>query len=162
MLPAMRVRQYSISSSSLWNPRRVTLTISVVGGPSISGSEEPFFGVASNYLADIRPGDRVKIAVRPSAIAFHPQADPTVPVVMFCAGSGLAPMRGFIQERAVQKQSGRDVCKMVLFFGCRSPDVDYLYSDSDLKEWTEMGVLDVRPTFSRAPELSENCKYVQE
>lgn len=161
MLPAMRVRQYSISSSPLWNPSNITVTVSVIESPPVSG-REPFLGVGSNYLANLRPGDRVQMAVRPSAAAFHPPADPKTPVVMFCAGSGLAPMRGFIQERAVQKASGRDLGKMVLFFGCRAPEKDFLYSETDLAEWTKLGVLDVRPAFSRSPEKSEGCKYVQE
>jgi cytochrome P450/NADPH-cytochrome P450 reductase len=162
LLPAMRVRQYSISSSPLWNPQRVTLTISVVEATSISGRNQPFVGVASNYLANLKAGDRVHMAVRSSSVAFHVPVDPTVPVVMFCAGSGLAPMRGFMQERAAQKQSGREVSKMLLFFGCRSPDQDYLYSDSDLAEWVKLGIVDVRPAFSRSPQDSENCRYVQE
>lgn len=86
MLPTMRVRQYSISSSPLWNAQHVTLTISVVEGPALSGREEEFLGVASNYLAHLRAGDRVQIAVRASNAAFHPPTDPLTPVVMFCAG----------------------------------------------------------------------------
>jgi cytochrome P450 / NADPH-cytochrome P450 reductase len=162
MLPAMRVRQYSISSSPLWNPQRVTLTVSVIDGPAISGRSDEFLGVASNYLANLRAGDKVQMAVRPSSAAFHPPADPSVPLVLFCAGSGLAPMRGFIQERAAQKQSGREVGKALLFFGCRSPDKDFLYSDSDLAEWMKLGVVDVRPAFSRSPNDSKGCQYVQE
>ena len=162
MLPAMRVRQYSISSSPLWNASHVTLTISIIEAPARSGREEPFHGVASTYLASLRPGDKVNMAVRPSNAAFHPPIDPTVPLVMFCAGSGLAPMRGFLQERALQKQAGREVAKNLLFFGCRAPGEDYLYSDSDLKEWAELGIVDLRPAFSRAQEQSEGCKYVQE
>jgi len=50
---------------------------------------------------------------------------------------------------------------MLLFFGCRSPHSDFLYSDTDLAEWTKQGVVDVRPAFSRSPEDSEDCKYVQ-
>ncbi|KAJ7067224.1 fatty acid hydroxylase [Mycena amicta] len=163
MLPSMRVRQYSISSSPLWNPANITVTVSVLDAPALSGTAElPFLGVGSNYLASLIPGDRVQMAVRPSAAAFHPPENPLTPVVMFCSGSGLAPMRGFIQERAAQKASGREVGKMLLFFGCRSPEHDYLYSDSDLMEWSALGVVDVRPAFSRATELSEGCKYVQD
>ncbi|KAJ7467647.1 FAD-binding domain-containing protein [Mycena latifolia] len=151
MLPAMRVRQYSISSSPLWNPSNVTITISVIASPSMSSDAgEPFLGVASTYLASLRPGDRVQMAVRPSSAAFHPPTDPSIPVVMFCAGSGFAPMRGFIQERAAQKATGRQVGKMLLFFGCRSPEIDFLYSDTDLAEWVKNGVVDVRPAFSRS------------
>lgn len=162
MLPSMRVRQYSISSSPLWNPEHVTLTVSVVEAPAISGRQDEFLGVASTFLANLRPGDRVQMAVRPSNAAFHPPADPLSPLVMFCAGSGLAPMRGFIQERAAQKQSGREVGKALLFFGCRSPEEDFLYCDSDLADWIKLGVVDVRPAFSRSSHDSEGCKYVQE
>ncbi|KAJ7257292.1 fatty acid hydroxylase [Mycena rebaudengoi] len=132
MLPSMRVRQYSISSSPLWNPDHITITISVLDAPSYSGDgTHPFLGVGSNYLASLIPGDRVQMAVR------------------------------FIQERATQKATGRDVGEMLLFFGCRSPDMDFLYSDSDLAEWEKNGVVDVRPAFSRSPENSEGCKYIQ-
>ncbi|KAJ3555497.1 hypothetical protein NM688_g2547 [Phlebia brevispora] len=162
LLPSMRIRQYSISSSPLSDPRRVALTLSVLEAPAISGRKERFLGVASTYLAGLRPADKVLIAVRPSTAAFSLPQDPTVPVVMFCAGSGLAPMRGFLQERAMQKQSGREVAKSLLFFGCRTPSDDYLYSESDLKEWQDMGVVELRPAFSRATRESHGCKYVQD
>ncbi|KAJ7118091.1 cytochrome P450 [Mycena epipterygia] len=162
MLPPMRVRQYSISSSPLWNPSHITVTFSVLDAPALVGkTAQPFLGVGSNYLAGLMPGDRVQMSIRPSTAAFHPPDDPTTPVVMFCTGSGIAPMRGFIQERAAQKASGRAVGKMLLFFGCRSPDADFLYSDSDLAKWTMEGFVDVRPAFSRSPENSKDCKYVQ-
>ena len=62
----------------------------------------------------------------------------------------------------MQKVSGRDVGKILLFFGCRSPDADFLYADSDLAEWEKLGVVDIRPAFSRVTDKSEGCKYVQE
>ncbi|KAH8107855.1 bifunctional P-450/NADPH-P450 reductase, partial [Cristinia sonorae] len=162
MLPSMRVRQYSISSSPLWNPTHVTVTVSIIEAPARSGRDEPFQGVSSTYLASLLPGDKVNMAVRASNVAFHPPSDPAVPLVMFCAGSGLAPMRGFLQERALQKQAGRNVAKSLLFFGCRTPTEDYLYSDSDLKEWAELGIVDIRPAFSRSTSESAGCKYVQD
>ena len=161
MVPPIRVRQYSISSSPLWNPQRVTLTISVVNAPALSGKDEEFMGVATTYLDGLRPGDKVQMAVRPSGV-FHLPLDPSVPVVMIAAGSGVAPMRGFIQERALQKEAGRDVGKMTLFFGCRSPDEDFLYSKTDIEEWSKLGILEVRPAFSRDSAKSEGCRYVQE
>ena len=161
MLPPMRVRQYSISSSPIWNPQHVTLTVSIINAPALSGKDEEFMGVASTYLDGLRPGGKVQMAVRPSN-AFHLPTDPSIPVVMIAAGSGIAPMRGFIQERAVQKESGRDVGKMLLFFGCRSPEEDYLYSKTDIEEWTKSGLLEVRPAFSRDSAKSEGAKYVQE
>jgi cytochrome P450/NADPH-cytochrome P450 reductase len=154
-LPAMRLRQYSISSSPLSDPSRVTLTVSVV-------SRGQFLGVASNFLGHLRKGDRVQMAVRGSGKGFHPPGDPKVAMVMFAAGSGIAPFRGFIEERAVQARAGREVGKCVLFFGCRRPDEDYVYGDGELEEWSKAGVVDVRPAFSRATEKSGGSKYVQE
>lgn len=161
MLPSMRIRQYSISSSPLADPQRVALTISVLEAPARSGHGEPFLGVASTYLAGLREGDKVQLAIRSSNAAFYPPTDLSVPLIMIAAGSGLAPMRGFLQERAIQKQAGREVAKSLLFFGCRSKE-DYLYSDSDLKAWAELGIVDVRPAFSRDSLSSNGCKYVQE
>ncbi|KAJ7626818.1 cytochrome P450 monooxygenase PC-foxy1 [Roridomyces roridus] len=164
----MRVRQYSISSSPLWNSRHVSLTFSVFERPSLSiyDSPPPLLGVGSNYLANLLPGDRVLMAVRhcksnPSTYAFRLPEDASTPVVMFCAGSGIAPMRGFIQERAAQRASGCEVGKMILFFGCRAPELDFLYAETDIREWVRLGLLDVRSAFSRKPQESEGCVYVQ-
>lgn len=167
MLPAMRVRQYSISSSPLWNASHVTLTVGILNAPAMSGSGERFMGVGSTFLGDLLPGDLVQMVVRPSPTAFSLPADTSTPLVLFCAGTGIAPMRGFIQERAIQVRSGRkldqDVGRILLFFGCRDPEQDYLYSkDPEWKEWVEMGVVDVRPAFSRAADKSEGCRYVQD
>ncbi|KDQ16569.1 hypothetical protein BOTBODRAFT_129916 [Botryobasidium botryosum FD-172 SS1] len=160
MLPAMRIRQYSISSSPLWNPEHVTLTISVLEAPALSG-HGTFRGVATSFLAQLEPGDKVQLAVRPSQAAFHLPSDPEVPIVMFCAGAGFAPMRGFIQERARQITAGRKVGKALLFVGCRKENEDFLYKDDDLAEWVKVGAVDVRPAFSREPEKSKGCKYIQ-
>ncbi|KAH7098687.1 fatty acid hydroxylase [Auriculariales sp. MPI-PUGE-AT-0066] len=162
MLPAMRIRQYSISSSPLWNPNHVTLTLAVLRAASLANPDELFQGVGSTYLEGLTPGARVQVAVRASSAAFHLPADPSTQVVMFACGSGMAPMRGFIQERAAQKAAGRQVGKMLLFFGCRNPELDYLYRDAELGQWVQQDVVDVRTAFSRASEKSEGCKYVQD
>ncbi|KAM5540828.1 hypothetical protein V8D89_005472 [Ganoderma adspersum] len=141
---------------------RVALTLGVVDAPSLSGRSEPFLGVASTYLAGLQAGDRVQLSVRASNVHFHPPTDPTIPLVMVAAGSGLAPMRGFLQERAMQKWAGREVATSLLFFGCRNPKEDFLYGDSDLKEWMELGIVDVRPAFSRSTGDSKGCRYVQD
>jgi len=56
---------------------------------------------------------------------------------MICAGSGIAPFRGFLQERATQKQAGQDVGPALLLFGTNHPDVDYLDRD-ELEKWVEV------------------------
>ena len=150
MLPPAKARQYSISSSPLWNATRCTLTVAVVDAPALSGQGR-YQGMASSYLANCSPGTRVAVAVRPSNEHFHPPASPETPMVMVCAGTGLAPFRGFVQERAVQASNGQKVGPALLFFGCDHPDVDFLYRD-ELTAWEAAGVVSLRPAFYKAPQ----------
>ncbi|KAI1374785.1 cytochrome P450 [Hypoxylon crocopeplum] len=161
MLPPMRVRQYSISSSPLWNPSNVTLTFSVLEAPSKSG-HGVHVGVASSYLASLAAGDKLHISVRPSHAAFHlPQDVENTPVICVAAGTGLAPFRGFMQERAAMISAGRKLAPALLFFGCRAPGRDDLYAD-ELAEWEKAGAVAVRRAYSRKPEDAAGCKYVQD
>ena len=157
----MRVRQYSISSSPLCDPTSATLTYSLLSGPSLSG-QGTHNGVASTYLASLQPGDKLHVAIRPSHAAFHLPADAArTPLICVAAGSGLAPFRGFIQERAAQLAAGRKLAPALLFFGCRKPGVDDLYAE-ELGRWEAMGAVSVRCAYSRAQDRSEGCKYVQD
>jgi cytochrome P450/NADPH-cytochrome P450 reductase len=72
-------------------------------------------------------------------------------MVMICAGTGLAPFRGFLQERAIQAAAGQRVGRALLFFGCDHPDADLLYRE-ELEAWQRAGVVDVRPAFTYAPD----------
>ncbi|KAI0180765.1 cytochrome P450 [Hypoxylon sp. FL1284] len=163
MLPPMRVRQYSISSSPLWNPSHVTLTFSILEAPSKSG-QGVHVGVASSYLASLAAGDKLHVAVRPSHAAFHlPQDVEKTPVICIGAGTGLAPFRGFMQERAAMIAAGRRLAPAMLFVGCREPGRDDLYAD-ELAAWEKAGAVTVRRAYSRTPEAStaRAAKYVQE
>ncbi|KAI0025084.1 cytochrome P450 [Xylariomycetidae sp. FL0641] len=159
MLPPMRVRQYSISSSPLWNPSHVTLTFAVLQAPAKSG-QGTYVGVASSYLHSLAPGDKLRVGVRQSHAAFHLPQDPErTPVIMIAAGSGLAPFRGFVQERAELLGAGRRIAPAVLFFGCRHPDRDSLYAE-ELRRWEELGAVTVKRAYSRFTE--GHHRYVQD
>ncbi|KAH9885920.1 cytochrome P450 [Xylariomycetidae sp. FL2044] len=161
MLPPMRVRQYSISSSPLWNPSHVTLTFAVLEAPANSG-EGYHHGVASSYLNSLAPGDKLHVKVRPSHQAFHlPQDVENTPIICIAAGTGLAPLRGFMQERAAMLGAGRKLAPALLFFGCRAPGRDDLYAD-ELAKWEKSGAVTVRRAYSRAPEQAGGAKYVQD
>lgn len=76
---------------------------------------------------------------------------------MIGPGTGIAPFRGFIQERSVLQKSAA-LGKALLFFGCRHPEQDYLYEE-ELKASLEQGVLHgLFTAFSRAHAKKE---YVQ-
>jgi cytochrome P450/NADPH-cytochrome P450 reductase len=162
MLPPMRIRQYSISSTPLADATTATLTWSVLDAPSKIADTKRFLGVASNYLSCVGEGDRIHVAVKESHGNFHPPKDiENTPVMMFCAGTGLAPFRGFIQERAIQAQAGRKVAPAYLFIGCTHPDKDAIFKD-ELQQWVNAGIVKVFYAFSKAKEESKGCRHVQD
>lgn len=161
-LPAMRVRQYSISSSPLADPSVCTLTYSVIDAPPRSGSQGGHFhGVCSTYLERLSIGDTVQIGLRPSRTGFNVPADDERPIIMACAGTGLAPFRAFVHERAIKQEAGRKIGPALLFYGLNAPDEDDMYRDQ-FDEWEKRGVVSVRRAFTDANDQSEGCKFVQD
>ena len=148
MLSLLAPRYYSISSSPAGDPSRCSVTVAVVEAPASSG-RGVYRGVCSNYLAGRRAGDTVHATVRETKAGFRLPDDASVPIIMIGPGTGLAPFRGFLQERAHRKASGASLGAAMLFFGCRHPDQDYLYAD-ELKAFAADGVTELYTAFSRA------------
>ncbi len=121
VLKRLQPRLYSISSSPKENPGEVHLTVSPV---RYNFQGVPRRGVCSTYLADRSPGDRVAVYVRPSS-NFRPPSDPDTPMVMIGPGTGIAPFRGFLQERRALGHTGPNW----LFFGEQHAATDYYYRD---------------------------------
>jgi cytochrome P450/NADPH-cytochrome P450 reductase len=159
LLPAIRVRQYSISSSPRRDPAHCTLTVALVDAAAWSGVGQ-FRGTCSSYLARLAPGDRVAVAVRTPRTPFHPPADNATPLIMVCAGTGVAPFRGFIEDRALRQAAGEPAGPALLFFGCDHPEVDFLYRQ-ELAGWQQQGVVTVLPAFSRPPAGDGEGQFVQ-
>lgn len=169
-LPQLRLRQYSISSSPLADPNVCGLTFTVLDAPALSqpngvNGDSPakrYLGVASTYLASLKAGDQILVNVKPSHQAFHLPLEPAkTPIVMVCAGTGIAPFRGFVQERAKQIDAGRSLAPALLFVGCRNPNEDALHK-AELEEWSGKGAVDVRWAFSRPDSSGEKKQYVQD
>lgn len=157
MLPQLRPRQYSISSSPSWNAQKCSLTVAVLDAPAWSGQGK-YLGTASNYLASKKEGSLVSVTVRPSKGEFHLPKNATRPMIMIGAGTGLAPLRGFLQELSIRAEKGEKIGKTLLYFGCEHPEVDFLYKE-ELHSWESKGVVFLRPTFSSSSK--DEIKYVQ-
>ncbi len=121
VLKPLQPRLYSISSSPKENPREVHLTVSPV---RYNFRGVPRRGVCSTYLADRSPGDRIAVYVRPSS-NFRPPSDPHTPMIMIGPGTGIAPFRGFLQERRALGHTGGNW----LFFGEQHAATDFYYRD---------------------------------
>jgi cytochrome P450/NADPH-cytochrome P450 reductase len=143
---AIRPRFYSISSTPLESPGEITLTVGTLAAPSWSGVGQ-YRGVASSYLMGVAPGETVLGYVRRPNPLFAPPDDARLPMILVGPGTGIAPLRGFLRERAAQKRAGESVGRSLLFYGCRHPDHDWFYRN-EMQEWQRDDVADVEMAFS--------------
>ncbi|MBG0794703.1 sulfite reductase subunit alpha [Methylocystis sp. H62] len=121
-LEPLQPRLYSISSSPKAAPGRLSLTVDAVR--YIVGKRRRL-GVASTFLAErIAPGDSLPVYVQP-AHGFALPDDPATPIIMIGPGTGVAPFRAFLQERAATRAPGRNW----LFFGHQRSACDFFYAD---------------------------------
>ncbi|HEY7811662.1 MAG TPA: cytochrome P450, partial [Nakamurella sp.] len=156
LLPALAPRYYSISSSPQAAPDSVAVTEGVLAAPARGGHGE-FEGVCSTYLASMEPGSTVFVFTREPTIPFRPPADPGVPMIMVGAGTGLAPFRGFLQERAAARAGGGTLAPSLLFFGCRTRH-DRLYEE-ELADFATSANVQTYTAFSREPGVGR--RYAQ-
>jgi sulfite reductase (NADPH) flavoprotein alpha-component len=134
LLKKIHPRLYSISSSPKAHSGQVHLTVGAVRYDYAGRGRK---GVCSTYLADrVVPGEtRVGVFVH-SNKAFRPPADPDAPMIMVGPGTGIAPFRAFLEERAATGAKGKNW----LFFGDQKAATDFLYRDQ-LEALQKSGVL---------------------
>jgi NADPH-ferrihemoprotein reductase len=146
-------RYYSISSSSLVQNKKIAIT-AVVESLQVPGRVEALKGVTTNYLFSLmmkqhgvanpdphgltynitgprNKYDGVHVPVHVRSSNFKLPSDPSKPIIMVGPGTGVAPFRAFVQERAAQAKAGQNVGRTLLFFGCRKQKEDFLYKS----EW---------------------------
>lgn len=137
LAPPLKNRAFSISSSPLAHPTQVHLTVDVVSWTTPFKRKRQ--GLCSTWLASLDPEQSIYIPVW-----FHkgllPPPPPSLPLIVIGPGTGCAPFRGFVEERAVQSQSGT-IAPTLLFFGCRNENNDFLYRDFWLSHSENDGVL---------------------
>jgi sulfite reductase (NADPH) flavoprotein alpha-component len=151
-LLALQPRLYSISSSLLAHPNQVHLTVGVVRYKSADGTACK--GIASNYLSEgLRPGQKARVFVHSSA-KFALPAGAETPMIMVGPGTGIAPFRAFLAERAAAGHQGKNW----LFFGDQRQETDFIYKE-EIRSFQESGVLtNLSTAFSRD---QEKKVYVQ-
>jgi NADPH-ferrihemoprotein reductase len=175
-LGKLQPRYYSIASSPSVSPFQPAITLAItrkVLGASRCGAflQRPHFhGVASNYLLAVKRSQKsngnsnsqqpldegpdygiinnqVLVQIRRST--FKLPGNPKRPIVMVASGTGVAPFRAFVQERAAMAARGLAVGGSLLLFGCRSPTEDYLYDHEWRDQVATLPGFEVINAFSR-------------
>nr|CAD7392239.1 unnamed protein product [Timema cristinae] len=135
----IKPRAFSIASSPTAHNKEVHILVAVVKYQT--KLIVPRYGLCSNWLATLKPGDTIK--------AWN------VPVIMIGPGTGVAPFRSFVQERAAQGSARSDL--LCLFFGCRNSAGDFHCRD----EWVSLEKDEKLRLFCAFSRDQENKVYVQ-
>ncbi|MDE2157303.1 MAG: benzoyl-CoA 2,3-epoxidase subunit BoxA [Burkholderiales bacterium] len=150
-------RQYSIASPR--NGERpgynnVSLTIKRV---LEDHQGRPVRGVASNYLCDLKVGEKVQV-IGPFGTSFLMPNHPKSHIVMICTGTGSAPMRAMTEWRRRLRASGKfEGGKLLLFFGARTQqELPYFGPLQNLPR----DFIDIHFAFSRT--AGQPRRYVQD
>lgn len=126
-------RLYSISSSPARFPQEIHLTVAVVRYETNGRKRE---GVCSTYLSDRARLEQPDLPVFVANSHFGLPEDDNVPVIMVGPGTGVAPFRSFVMDRATRGSKG----KSWLFFGDQRRASDFLY-ENEWAEWQASGAL---------------------
>jgi cytochrome P450/NADPH-cytochrome P450 reductase len=156
--PAIQPRFYSIASSPRLSPDTIDLLVGTVSAPAWSGMGQ-HEGLASTFMRDGQAGDRVLGFVRSPNPSFSTPEDASLPMILVGPGTGFAPFRGFLQERATQSAAGGQIGLSLLFYGCRHPEHDWLYR-AEMERWAVDGVVSLHIAFSAVP--SHPWRFVQD
>jgi benzoyl-CoA 2,3-dioxygenase component A len=150
-------RQYSIASPR--NGERpgynnVSLTVKRV---LQDHQGNPVRGVCSNYVCDLKVGDKVQV-IGPFGTSFLMPNHPKSHIVMICTGTGSAPMRAMTEWRRRLRKSGKfESGKLLLFFGARTQqELPYFGPLQTLPK----DFIDINFAFSRTP--GQPKRYVQD
>lgn len=142
LLRKLPPRLYSIASSLSAHPNEVHLTVAVVRYLAHGKQRK---GVASTFVADqLNIDDTAPMFITPNK-HFKLPADNNTPIIMVGPGTGIAPFRAFIEERAATGAQGKNW----LFFGDQHYSYDFLYQ-TEWQEYLNDGVLNkIDLAFSR-------------
>ncbi len=142
LLRPMQPRLYSIASSQSVHPDEAHL---LVVSLTYMARERLRLGVASTFINDRWPiGATAPVYTQDAQKHFAMPADPAAPLIMIGPGSGLAPFRGFLEEREAMGATGRNW----LFFGEQARSWGFYY-EPELTAWQKRDMVRLDLAFSR-------------
>ena len=142
LLRPLQPRLYSIASSQRAHPEEAHLLVLSLTYPSRGRTH---LGVASTFVNERWPeGATAPVYTQDAQKHFGMPADPSTPMIVIGPGTGLAPFRGFLEERDVTGATGRNW----LFFGEQSRSWGYYY-EAELTAWERRGLVRIDLAFSR-------------
>jgi len=177
-------RPYTISSSSVAQPKVVSITVTQVYESQrtldvslknlknagmilelsnrgeefseISNRERTYHGVCSSFLCNrVSPNDLLSVTIKPSS--FRLPQDCSKPIIMIATGAGVAPFRGFLRQFLFENQPRGE---NVLFFGCTRSDHDFIYR-SEIEEALQQKESVLAHLFCAFSREQPNKVYVQ-
>ncbi|KAK2754154.1 sulfite reductase flavoprotein alpha-component [Colletotrichum kahawae] len=165
MFPIMRGRDFSIASvrqqqqqQEEENPTtEVELLVALVKYKTILRKIRQ--GLCSRYLESLPTGTPLRITLNRSSASLHGPAHARRPLVAVAPGTGVAPLRLFLEERP---SHGGDAGSTAIFFGNRSRHADFHFNDvwEDFKSRQGKGRFTVHTAFSRDKDTPR--EYVQD
>jgi len=151
LFPLIRGRQYSIASGGIQQVdpkqpefRKFEILVALVRYKTILRKVRQ--GLCSRYLASLEEGKAIRVTMTKND-TFYQQAREKGDCIMIAPGTGVAPCRSLIWERAMHWFDKPDhVGKVYLFFGNRNEKADYFFKD----EWKAASLrVEVFTAFSR-------------
>ncbi|XP_075436568.1 nitric oxide synthase 3 isoform X2 [Ascaphus truei] len=159
-LPLLQPRYYSISSSLDACPDQIHLTVAVVSYHTQDNKGPLHHGVCSTWLDQLKPKDSVPCFVR-GAPTFRLPPDSSVPCILVGPGTGIAPFRGFWQQRIYDIESkGQSPGEVTLVFGSRWAELDHIYKEETQDAQRRGALSHIYTAFSR--EVGMPKTYVQD
>ncbi|KAG8901677.1 NAPDH-dependent diflavin reductase, partial [Tulasnella sp. 403] len=144
----IRPRQFSIASAANVHPRKIQLCVAIVNYRTVL--KAPRTGLCTRWLANMQGGTRLEVSLGKGTMNLP--SDDSKPIVMIGPGTGVAPLRAFLEERILRIAKDN-----LLYFGCRSKAADCHYK-GEWDAYVSRGELVCRVAASRD---QEDKVYVQ-
>ncbi|XP_036141862.1 NADPH-dependent diflavin oxidoreductase 1-like [Monomorium pharaonis] len=139
IMSPIKPRPYSIASSLEDTPNKIQILVAVVKFKT--RLMEPRFGLCSKWVANLKNNDKVIFWLQKGTFQF----DNDKPMILIGPGTGVAPFRSLLLERA---KKGEDLKECILFFGCRNKNQDY-HCKEDFERLSRTNNLRLFCAFSR-------------